>query len=194
MSLYLGYNTSDASISGTWLEWRGAALLQASNLRTCKRVRKTSVTKLQRLTYSGTLLTRTSIIRLLRLSGLDLYKFYFTPMVRTEQSSYTRSFEGRSNHAKMVEFRQSGGQSRKRNNSANIDAICIMIHISGYLICLAVVWSHCSQISEDPLYKLKSSWRDGESLIDKFTPMLTLLCLRIWKCRHSCSSAAVHLT
>ena len=29
---------------------------------------------------------------------------------------------------------------------------CVLIHISGYFTYLAVVWSHCSQISEDPLY------------------------------------------
>ena len=33
-----------------------------------------------------------------------------------------------------------------------IDAICTMIHISGYFTYLAMVWSHCSRIKEGPLY------------------------------------------
>ena len=33
-----------------------------------------------------------------------------------------------------------------------VDTICIMIYISGYFTYPAVVWSHCSQISEGPLY------------------------------------------
>ena len=51
--------------------------------------------------YSGTSLILTSNIWLLGLSRFDLCAFYLMPMMRMEQ----RSFEGRKNHVRMLEFR-----------------------------------------------------------------------------------------
>ena len=79
-----------------------------------------------------------SNILLLRLSGLDLCAFYLMPMVHTKQSSYTRSFEGRSNPAKLPEFQLSKEievwlAPKIDNVTGKETAVLIMIHYWHYL-------------------------------------------------------------